>query len=242
MGSLWQNLPADHHVARLAGYSPATPSLPALEVLACCSAAQHRPCSLHTVGAVTHQELPAMHSSAAAPLHPVSALRLLLEVVHGEVGGEGGDGAEAVDERLHLALQPCAAQRAKGQQAYACTGQAWQQPWRLLALLLALPAGTQRRGLYATPVAPAGIDKQRPDRGVLGPPSNPHPPPTHSHTPTHLRSVGTSTTRLSRSMRNTSWAAPSSACCGRSTNCALNSLWWVGRGGAGARDVSGLGG
>lgn len=51
----------------------------------------------------------------------------------------------------------------------------------------------------------------------------------------YLISVGTSTRRPSRSMRNSSCAsAPPSACCGRSANCALNSRacgWeeWEGR-------------
>lgn len=66
-----------------------------------------------------------------------------------------------------------------------------------------------------TAATPSGAPSEGlPALGPLGTPL--HPP--------HLRSVGTSTMRLSRSIRNTSCAVPSSACCGRSTNCALNSL------------------
>lgn len=144
-----------------------------------------------------------------------SALRLLLEVVHGEVGGEGGDGAEAVNERLHLALQPGA--------AGAGTGGSSRWGRSGLRARLSLIVQCANRHVHRQACTACGqLNRHLPHKSVGSPTHGTSHPPRASHPAPHLSSVGTSTMRLSRSMRKTRCPSPS-ACCGRSTNWAFMS-------------------
>ena len=81
------------------------------------------------------------NAAASSQRGASSALRLLLEELHREVGGEGGDGAEAIHKRLHLASQAAAASGQGGLRVGAlCSG--WLDGGRGQAASIPPPPGT----------------------------------------------------------------------------------------------------